>query len=247
MDFDDHTQNTVPAYGNDDGVITKKKVTIDNNNDIKFINVENEDEPSNKRGTFITNLEITGWPWRIAGCVFLIGVLFHVISFGTPDWMITLNANGDDVMHVGIWTSCVLISTCEFRSETTVCLNATRTFGGIGVVCCLVVVLLLICYIYNYNLPRRRCINVAVVTNCFVAALATQIATATFWRSGACNYNDATGYVTTRWAWSIALSFTSVLLLVAAGLAFLVIELIAISRETARGGQPWKGRGCHIT
>ncbi|WAR16823.1 hypothetical protein MAR_031417 [Mya arenaria] len=242
MDLYDDTPEVVGAGENDEKV--KKRVTIDDKNDIKFINVENEKEEPKQKSEFIRNLELIGWPWKISGTVFLIGLLFHVIAFGTPDWLNTFDASGNDVMHVGIWSACVLISNCTFRSETSTCLNAVRTFGGLGVVCCLVVLVLLVCYIRNE--AGRRGISRGVVANCFVAALAIQIESSLFWRSGACAYSDITGATTKQWAWSIALSFVSVVLILAAGLSFLAIELISISREKNKA-RPWKGKGFNIT
>ncbi|WAR16862.1 hypothetical protein MAR_031456 [Mya arenaria] len=194
MDLYDDTPEVVGAGENDDKV--KKRVTIDDKNDIKFINVENEKEEPKQKSEFIRNLELIGWPWKISGTVFLIGLLFHVIAFGTPDWLNTFDASGNDVMHVGIWSACVLISNCTFRSET--------------------------------------------------STLAIQIESSLFWRSGACAYSDVTGTTTKQWAWSIALSFVSVVLILAAGLSFLAIELISISRENNKT-RPWKGKGFNIT
>lgn len=80
----------------------------------------------------------------------------------------------------------------------------------------------------------------------FATALCIQIASSVFWRTDACFYSDNTSATTLRWAWSLALSFTSLLLQVVAGLVFLVIELITISRMEGPG-KAWNGRGFFIT
>jgi len=89
---------------------TKKTVVIDDNKDIKFINVESS--RARQKRPFCENINLYEWPWRILTVLFLIGYLFHVIAFGTPFWMITSENNGNDVTNVGIWSACTTISNC---------------------------------------------------------------------------------------------------------------------------------------
>jgi len=113
MEFDNESPISFTDRSN-----STKKVTIQEKNDIKFINVENEEPAKPKpKSKFKSNLDTIGWPWKLTGTLFLIGFLFHVIAFGAPDWFTALDATGNDVMHVGIWSACVLISSCEFRTD----------------------------------------------------------------------------------------------------------------------------------
>lgn len=91
----------------------KKSVVIDDKRDIKFINVESE--PSNTRSS--SYMDLYEWPWRIIISLFLIGYLFEIMAYATPYWMITSDANDNDVMSVGLWSACTTISNCTFRGD----------------------------------------------------------------------------------------------------------------------------------
>jgi len=77
-------------------------------------------------------------------------------------------------------------------------------------------------------------------------ALSIQISSSIFWRTDACSYCDDTSATTIRWAWSLALSLTSLIVMVGTGLSFLAIEMIMISRKKGADGA-WNGRGFYIT
>lgn len=111
MDFDED-----PPITDSKGKKPKKSVIIDDKHDIKFINVENP--PAKPRKTLECKVDLYEWPWRAGTVVYLIGYLFHVIAYATPYWMITSDANGNDVMHIGLWSACSSISNCTMTTGT---------------------------------------------------------------------------------------------------------------------------------
>lgn len=244
MDWDDNNvHHDVKKATTDEKVNekVKKKVVIDENNEVRPITAEENRERSQAR----QNFESTGWPWTVAAVFFLIGFIFNTVSYGTPFWLQLDNGAGG-VLHIGIWSACVdSISDCTFRKEITGCLNSVRVFGGVGVLSGVTVVILLVLYI---NKPEsRRCLGLSTVILCFISALAIQIATAIFGRSIGCYdiQTSSTGS-TVVWNWALAFAFVSVLVTIATGLVFMIIELRLISRQTGRK-RPWNGSGMVIT
>ncbi|XP_045166279.2 uncharacterized protein LOC123529815 [Mercenaria mercenaria] len=219
----------------------KKKVVIDDNDKIRTI----ESQKSKEKGQFRQNFEATEWPWRLSVTCFLIGFLFQVLSYGTPYWLAVEDGTGNDVMHIGIWSACFSISNCTFRNETSDCVNSVRVFGGFGVVCGLVVTILLVIHVKQPD--NRRCLALSCVTLCFISALTTQMSTAIFGRTVGCFFADDLALTSEpRWTWSLALAFTSIILTVASGLVFLILELRHISRQNKRR-RAWNRRGITIT
>jgi hypothetical protein len=117
MDILDEVSENESKNGKEEKVAddkVKKKVVIDENNQVKTI----EARESKEKGQLRQNFETTDWLWRISVISFLIGYLFQVLSYGTPYWLAVTDATGD-VMAIGIWSSCQSISSCTFRNEAT--------------------------------------------------------------------------------------------------------------------------------
>ena len=63
----------------------------------------------------------TSHTWKVSVVLFVIGFLFHIISFGTPFWIVVKGVSNST--YVGIWNSCSSISSCDLRTD-----NAGRLF-----------------------------------------------------------------------------------------------------------------------
>ncbi|XP_060557314.1 uncharacterized protein LOC132717772 [Ruditapes philippinarum] len=239
MDILDEVSENESKNGKEEKVAddkVKKKVVIDENNQVKTI----EARESKEKGQLRQNFETTDWLWRISVISFLIGYLFQVLSYGTPYWLAVTDATGD-VMAIGIWSSCQSISSCTFRNEATDCVNSVRIFGGVGVICGLVVTILL--YMHIKKPDSKRCLGISCVTLSFISALSTQISTAIFGRTIGCSMPTLEEY---SWTWSLALAITAIILTVASGLMFLIIVFKDISRQNYKG-RIWRRRGVNIT
>ena len=117
MDFLEEISEKGSKKGSEETVMdnkVKKKVVINENDQVKTIESRN----SKEKGQLQQNFETTDWLWRISVISFLIGYLFQVISYGAPYWLAVVDAN-DDVTTIGIWSSCQSISSCKFRNEST--------------------------------------------------------------------------------------------------------------------------------
>ncbi|KAL4226178.1 hypothetical protein ACF0H5_014164 [Mactra antiquata] len=247
MEFDDDPvplEEVIPVEKDEKA---KKKVVIDENNQIRHIentNYEKQEKQEKQKSQFRQNMETTEWPWRIACVCFCLGLMFHIISYGTPYWIEIQVASGD-AMHAGIWSTCVDGSGCSFRNSTTVCYNAVRGFGGIGVLFGIVTLFLL--YYHSQYLKNRRHLGLVAAGFSFGSALSIQIAAGAFGQSLGCNADESGTATGISWGWSLALAFVSVIMIVGSGLAFLILELRGISRDSGGRKRPWNGRGVIVT
>lgn len=91
----------------------KKKVVINDSGQKQGT----KSQGNSTKGLFRKKIAETSWPWRISVISFLIGYLFQVLSYGSPYWLAVLDATGEDVMHIGIWSACFTISNCTYREE----------------------------------------------------------------------------------------------------------------------------------
>lgn len=108
----------------------KKKVVIDENKQVRQIENTRIDKQNKPKSQIRQNIETTTWPWRISCLSFILGFIFHVISYGTPHWII-IDIPPDGEMRAGFWGACVEGSGCSFRNATTgsiLILPKNRTF-----------------------------------------------------------------------------------------------------------------------
>ena len=73
-------------------------------------------EEENKE-TLKTRIASTSHIWKISAVLFVIGFILHIISFGTPFWIVLRDVSNST--NIGIWNRCTSISSCEMRNDNT--------------------------------------------------------------------------------------------------------------------------------